>query len=187
MPAGTPFISWLSILSAALGACLKLSGWLLIIAVAVGMMLVVVTVGRTTVKLTAAISRVLAAGDGVVAVVLLAASTARWLAMSAAMGSLMIVMPTTFELVPGTPFRQSLASMTTDPSMQVIVPVAIATAVPRDWSVAALVIRLPVFAVINDDLELATSDEIVFSKPSSVEIGPGMQKYPSLQFAHAHP
>jgi hypothetical protein len=44
----------------------------------------------------------------------------------------MIVMPTTFELVPGTPFRHSLASMTTDPSMQVIVPVAIGTAVPRD-------------------------------------------------------
>jgi hypothetical protein len=77
--------------------------------------------------------------------------------------------------------------MTTDPSMQVIVPVAIGTAVPRDWSVAGLVIRLPVFAVINDDVKLARSDVIVLIKPSGVEVGPGMQKYPSLQFAHAHP
>jgi hypothetical protein len=49
------------------------------------------------------------------------------------------------------------------------------------------VIRLVVFAVINDDVELARSDVMVLVKPSGVTVGPGMQKYPSLQFAHAHP
>ncbi len=48
-------------------------------------------------------------------------------------------------------------------------------------------VKLPVFAEIDDDAELRGNDEVVFITPSTVEVGPGVQKYPSLQFAHAHP
>lgn len=53
-------------------------------------------------------------------------------AKSAAMGSLMMVMSRVLTVAPDTPFRQSLAIITTDPSMHVTVPVGIGTAVPRD-------------------------------------------------------
>jgi hypothetical protein len=77
--------------------------------------------------------------------------------------------------------------MATDPSMQVIVDVGIDTREPVDLRVRRSVLKVPIFNGIEFAAVLTKSDATTFINPLPAGVGLGMQKYPALQFAHAHP
>jgi hypothetical protein len=103
---------------------------------------------------------------------------------TAAIGILMIVRSTVLAIPvsvpPKTPLRQSLAIMTTDPSMHVMVPVSMDTVEPRRRSVERLGLFAVKLAMVDrtDEWaeEVVRSDATGLRRPPPPEVGLGMQK-----------